>query len=80
MTRSTIGGGRGCNKFVPVLGRNGTKIGPPGDIFDQPPGQAMNSGQDCRPCRGSCSPIPGRGCFGDLPGDEIVAYPHPSQY
>ena len=35
----------------------------------------MNLGQACRPCRGSCSPIPGRGCFGDLPGDEIVVFP-----
>ena len=35
----------------------------------------MNSGQACRPYRGSCSPIPGRCCFGDLPGDEIVASP-----
>ena len=32
-------GGRGCRKFVPVLGRDGTKIAPPGDIFDQPPGE-----------------------------------------
>ena len=39
VTRSTIGAGRGCNKFVPVLGGNGTKIAPTGDIFDQPPGQ-----------------------------------------
>ena len=36
---STIGSGRGCNKFVPVLGGNDTKIAPIGDIFDQPPGQ-----------------------------------------
>ena len=35
----------------------------------------MNLGQACRPCRGSCTPIPGRGCFGDLPGDEIVESP-----
>ena len=28
LTRSTIGGGRGCNKFVPVLGGNGTQIAP----------------------------------------------------
>ena len=35
----------------------------------------MNSGQACRPCRGSCSPISGRGCFGDLTGDEIVVSP-----
>ena len=33
------GGGRGCNRFVPLLGGNGTKIAPTGDIFDQPPGQ-----------------------------------------
>ena len=32
-------GGRGCNKFVPVLGGNGTKIAPTWDIFDQPPGR-----------------------------------------
>ena len=31
--------GRGCRKFVPVLGGDGTKIVPPGDIFDQPPGE-----------------------------------------
>ena len=46
-----------------------------GDIFDQLPGQMRCSGQACRPCTGSCSPIPGRGCFGDLPGDEIVVSP-----
>ena len=39
MTRSTLGGGRGCYQFVPTLGGNGTKIAPTGDIFDQPPGQ-----------------------------------------
>ena len=31
------GGGGGCNKFVPVLGGDGTKIAPTGDISDQPP-------------------------------------------
>ena len=31
--------GRGCNKFVPVLGGNGMEIAPTGDIFDEPPGQ-----------------------------------------
>ena len=35
---STIGEGRGCNKFVPVLGGDGTKIASPGDCFYQPPG------------------------------------------
>ena len=39
-SRSTIGGGgRGCNKFVPVLSGDGTKIVPPGDLFDQAPGE-----------------------------------------
>ena len=39
-TRSRIGGGgRGCNKFVPVLEVNSTKIASTGDMFDQPPGQ-----------------------------------------
>ena len=38
-TRSTIGGGRGCNKFIPVLGGNGIKTAPTGNIFDQLPGQ-----------------------------------------
>ena len=37
-TSSTIAGG-GCIIFVPVLGVNGTKIAPTGDIFDQPSGQ-----------------------------------------
>ena len=35
----------------------------------------MNLEQAYRPCRGSCSLILGRGCFGDLPGDEIVVSP-----
>ena len=30
---------RGCRKFVPVLGGDGTKIAPQGDLFDQPPGE-----------------------------------------
>ena len=38
MTRPTIGGERGCSKFVPVLGGDGTKIAPTGDISDQVPG------------------------------------------
>ena len=39
-SRSTIGGGgRGCHKFVPALRGNGAKKAPPGDLFDQPPGE-----------------------------------------
>ena len=37
-------GARDCNKFVPALGGNGTKIAPTGDIFDQPPGQCDEFG------------------------------------
>ena len=37
-SRSSNGGGTGRN-FVPVLGGDGTKKAPPGDIFDQPPGE-----------------------------------------
>ena len=28
-----------CHKFVPVLVGDRTKIAPPGDLFDQPPGE-----------------------------------------
>ena len=40
-SRSTIGGGWGwgCHIFVPVLGGDGTKIAPPGDLFEPPPGE-----------------------------------------
>ena len=38
VSHSTIAGG-GCRKFVPVLGRDGTKIVPTEDMFDQPPGE-----------------------------------------
>ena len=31
-------GGAESSNFVPVLGGDGTKIAPTGDIFDQPPG------------------------------------------
>ena len=37
----TFEGGRGCNTFVPVLGGNGTKIAPNGDIFYQPSGEML---------------------------------------
>ena len=32
LTSSTIGGGKGCNIFVPVFGGKGTKIAPTGHI------------------------------------------------
>ena len=55
-------GGRGCNVFVPVLGGNGTKIVPTGDIFDQPPGQMRYI----------------RGKLGDHVGDHVVSSPQGS--
>ena len=69
------GGGQGCHNFVPVSGGDGTKIAPPGDLFDQPPGKM--SWQACRPFREPCSLVPGRGYFGDLLGDGIVVSPPP---
>ena len=39
VSRSTIEGRRGCHKFVPVLGEDGTKIAPSEDLFDQPTGE-----------------------------------------
>ena len=39
LSRSTIGEGRGCHKFVPVLGGDGTKIAPPEDLLGQLPGE-----------------------------------------
>ena len=32
-------GGRGCHKFVPVLGGDCTKMASPGDLFDKPLGE-----------------------------------------
>ena len=62
-TRSTIGGGgRGCNKFVPVLGGNDTQIVPTGNIFDLPPGQMRYI----------------RGKLADHVGDHVVLFPEGS--
>ena len=61
-SRSTIGGGRGCHKFVPVFGGDGTKTARTGDIFDQPPGKT--------------SPI--RGKLADHVGDHVVLSPEGS--
>ena len=58
-SRSTIGGRRGCNNFVPVLGGDGTKIAPPGDLFDQPPGEMSWS----------------RGKLADHAGDHVGLFP-----
>ena len=70
------GGGRGCHKFVPVLGGDSTKIALTGYFFYQPfGGNELDSGQARRPCRGPYSPIHGSGCFDDLAGDGIVVSP-----
>ena len=52
-------GGAGSNNFVPVLGGDGTKIAPNGDIFGQPPG-GMSSV---------------RGKLADHVGDHVVLSP-----
>ena len=51
--------GRGYNKFVPVLGGNGTIIAPTGDIFDQPPGGIISI----------------RGKLADYVGGHVVLFP-----
>ena len=57
LSRSTIGGG--CNKFVPVLGGDDTKIVPPGDLFDKSPGEMVSI----------------RGKLADHAGDNVVLSP-----
>ena len=75
-TRSTIGGGRGCYEFVPVLRGNGTKTTPTEDIFDQPPGGVISiRGKLADHVGDHVVLTPGRGCCGDLPGDGIVVSP-----
>ena len=40
LSRSTIGGaGAGMSQLYPVLGGDGTKIAPSGDLFDATPGE-----------------------------------------
>ena len=73
-SRSTIGGGRGCHKSVPILGEDSTKIAPPGVSFDQPPREMSG-------VRGKLADHVGDHvvlfCFSDLPGDGIVVSPPP---
>ena len=52
-------GGRGCNKFVSVLGEDGTKVAPTGELFDQPPGERIRI----------------RGKLADHVGDHVVVSP-----
>ena len=59
VNRSTIGERRGCNKFVPGLRGNGTKVTHTGDIFDQPPCQIQRI----------------RGKLADHVGDHLVLSP-----
>ena len=74
-TRSTIEGERGCDIF-PRLERERHENSPyRGHILPTSWWNELDSGQACRPCRGSCSPVPGSGCFDDFPGDGIVVSP-----
>ena len=52
-------GGRGCHRFVPVLGGDGTKIAPRGNLFDEPPGEMSSI----------------RGKLADHVGDHVVLLP-----
>ena len=57
-------------------GGGGTKKPLPKTYFTSPLVK-LSSGQACLPCKGSCSPIPGRSCSGDIPADGIVEPPPP---
>ena len=79
MTRSTIEGGRGCNKFVPVLRENGTKIASTGYIFDQPPGRmSLIRGKLADHVGGHVVLSPEEGILVTSPGTES-SYPRPPQ-
>ena len=78
-TRSTIEGGRGCNKFVPDLRGNGTKIAPTGYIFDQPPGgMSWIRGKLADHVGGHVLLSPEEGVLVTSPGTES-SYPRPFQ-
>ena len=78
--RSTIEGGRGCNKCVPVLRGNGTKIAPTGYIFDQPPGgMSWVRGKLAGHVGGHVVLSPEEGVLVTSPGTES-SYPRPSQF
>ena len=76
-TLFTIGGGGGGDvTYLSPFGRKRHENSPyRGHIWRTLWSNAMNSGQAYRPSRGSCSPILGRSCFGDLLGDEIIVSP-----
>ena len=77
--RSTIERGRGCNKFVPVLRENGTKIVPIGDMFDQlPSGMSWIRGKLVDHVGDHVVLSPGEGVLGTSPGTES-SYPRPPQ-
>ena len=69
------GGGGGVTNLSPFWEGTARKSPLPGTYLTKPWWNDFNLGQACRPCRGSCSPIPERGCFGDLPGDGTVVSP-----
>ena len=68
-------GGGDVTYLSPIWEGTARKYPLPETYLTNPWSNAIDSRQACRPCRGSCSLIPGRGCFGDLPGDEIVVSP-----
>ena len=69
-------GGEGMQQICPRFGRCRHENSPyRGHICPTPWWNELDSGQACRQCRGSCSPIPGSGCFGDLLEDGIVVSP-----
>ena len=74
-----IGGrGRGSNKFVPVLGGDGTKIAPTGDLFDQPPDEMSSIRGKLADHVGDHVVLSPEGVvLMTIPRDEIVVFPPP---
>ena len=61
------------SQICPRFGRKRHETSPSRGLFCSTPWwNELDSGHACQPYKVSCSSIPGRGCFGDLPGDGIV--------
>ena len=75
-SRSTNEGG--MSQYCPHFRKGWPEKSPSrGRISPIPWRNKLYSGQACRSCRGSCSPIRGRDCSGDIPGTGSSNLPPP---
>ena len=73
-----MGGGGDLTNLSPFWERTAQKEPLTGTHLTNPMMKWGEFSANLPTCRGPCSPIPGRGGFGDLPGDGIVVSPLPS--